>query len=72
MLYEVITNIRVTNREELLSIKAGEMEYDDLLQKADDLIASIEDLYVSSTLPETPNFEKLMTVLVEMRKELYN
>ncbi len=65
-------NIRVTNREELLSIKAGEMEYDDLLQKADDLIASIEDLYVSSTLPETPNFEKLMTVLVEMRKELYN
>jgi len=64
-------NIRVSNREELLAIKAGEMEYDALLQKADDLIASIENLYTSSTLPDAPDSEKLIGVLVEMRKELY-
>jgi predicted nucleotidyltransferase len=65
-------NIRVSNRDELLAIKAGEMEYDALLQKADDLIASIEDLYSTSTLPETPDSEKIIAILVEMRKELYN
>lgn len=48
------------------------MEYDALLKKADDLIASIEDLYVYSTLPETPDVEKLIAVLVEMREQLYN
>ncbi|BCY29351.1 nucleotidyltransferase domain-containing protein [Flavobacterium okayamense] len=65
-------NIRVSNREELLAIKAGEMEYDALLQKADDLIASIEDFYNTSTLQETPDIEKIIAILVEMRKELYN
>ena len=64
-------NIRVSNRDELLAIKAGEMEYDALLQMADDLIASIEHLYTTSTLPTTPNNEKLLGVLVEMREELY-
>ena len=65
-------NIRVSNRDELLAIKAGEMEYDALLQKADDLIASIENLYTTSSLPEAPDSEKLLGVLVEMREELYN
>ncbi len=65
-------NIRVSNREELLAIKAGEMEYDALLQKAEDLMASIEHLYTLSTLPEVPDSEKLISVLVEMREELYS
>jgi hypothetical protein len=64
-------NIRVSNRDELLAIKAGKMEYDVLLQMADDLIVSIEELYTTSTLPETPDSKKLLGVLVEMRKELY-
>lgn len=64
--------IRVSNREELLAIKAGTMEYDNLLQMADDLIASIEHLYSNSTLPETPNSAKMIKILVEMRSELYN
>ena len=64
-------NIRVSNRDELLAIKAGEMEYDALLQKADDLIASIDHLYTTSTLPEAPDSKKLLGVLVEMREELY-
>jgi hypothetical protein len=64
-------NIRVSNRDELLAIKAGEMEYDALLQMADDLIASIENLYTTSTLPAVPDSEKLLGVLVEMREELY-
>jgi hypothetical protein len=64
-------NIKVTNREELLAIKAGAMEYDALLQKADDLIETIEQLYKTSTLPETPDVEKAIKVLIGMREALY-
>lgn len=65
-------NIKVTNREELLAIKAGALEYDALLQKADDLIARIEALYTTSTLPEYPDNEKVMKILINLREVLYN
>ncbi|WP_445458209.1 nucleotidyltransferase domain-containing protein [Flavobacterium sp. HNIBRBA15423] len=65
-------NIKVDNREELLAIKAGEMEYEDLLQKADDLIISIENLYQTSTLPEKPNVEKAVNTLITIRTTLYS
>lgn len=72
ILKEGTLNIRVTNREELLDIKAGNREYDDLLQKADDLIASIELAYSSSPLPETPNHEKAVAALIKIRETLYS
>jgi uncharacterized protein len=64
-------NIRVPNREELLDIKAGNREYDDLLEMADGLIASIESLYETCTLPETPNVEKATKALISIREALY-
>ncbi len=64
-------NIRVSNREELLSIKAGEMEYDDLLQKAEDLIISIEQLHQTSVLPDIPDYEKSIKKLIFIREQLY-
>jgi uncharacterized protein len=64
-------NIRVPNREELLEIKAGNREYDDLLEMADGLIASIESLYVSCTLPESPDVEKATKILIRIREVLY-
>ena len=42
-------NIKVSNRAELLAIKAGDMEYDDLLEMADSLIISIEKHYQTSS-----------------------
>ena len=65
-------NIKVSNREELLAIKAGEMEYDDLLQMADNLVASIENAYETSSLLETPNIEKATATLIAIREHLYN
>ncbi len=64
-------NIRVANRDELLGIKSGKIEYDDLLKMADDLIASIENLYPNCSLQESPNSQKTASILVEMRTELY-
>lgn len=64
-------NIRVSNREELLTIKTGALEYDDLLQMADNLIVSIEKHYETSSLPESPDVEKAVEILVGIREELY-
>lgn len=64
-------NIRVPNREELLSIKAGAMEYDALLEMADSLIVSIERHYESSVLPERPDEAKAIQHLIEIREALY-
>jgi hypothetical protein len=64
-------NIRVPNREELLDIKAGNRDYDDLLQMADDLILSIEKNYQTATLPERPNEEKAIRNLITIREILY-
>lgn len=64
-------DIRVNNREELLAIKAGQMEYDDLLTLAENLIKEIETAYQSSSLPEQPNQEKVISMLVKIREELY-
>jgi hypothetical protein len=61
----------VENREELLDIKAGNRSYEEVLKKAEDLIASIEHYHASSTLPEVPDLEKTTKILVEIREELY-
>lgn len=64
-------NIRVSNRDELLAIKAGNKEYDDLLEMADTLIASIENGYQTSILPEKPDEEKVLQTLIKIREQLY-
>ena len=64
-------NIRVSNRDELLDIKAGNKEYDDLLKMADNLIVLIENHYKTSTLPEKPNEENAIKTLIRIRQELY-
>jgi uncharacterized protein len=64
-------NIKVSNREELLNIKLGNIEYDDLLEMADNLIASIEKNYETCTLQDFPNKQKTEVILVEIRTQLY-
>lgn len=64
-------NVRRKNREQLLGIKSGEMEYDDLLLMADELVTSIEDYAKASELQTVPDMKNVESVLVEMREELY-
>lgn len=63
--------IKVENREELLDIKNGNLSYDELLLKAEDLNITLEYLHQNSTLPERPNAEKIEKILVKIRTELY-
>lgn len=63
--------IRVDNREELLDIKAGNRSYEAVMQKAEDLIESIELHHTISYLPDLPDLEKTTKILVEIRERLY-
>jgi hypothetical protein len=64
-------NIRVSNRDELLNIKSGQMDYDDLLLMADKLLASIEQLHTTTYLMPFPDKIKAEHILIDIRKELY-
>lgn len=54
------------------TIKSGEMEYDALLEMANELIISIEKHYQNSTLPERPDEEKAIQNLISIREMLYS
>ena len=72
ILQKATLNIKVPNKAELLAIKAGEMEYDALLEMADELIVSIEKHYQTSTLPERPDEGKAIENLIVIREILYS
>lgn len=64
-------NIRVENRGELLDIKAGNLPYEAVMEKAERLIRSIEHYYSRSKLPEVPDLKKTSGTLVQIREALY-
>jgi uncharacterized protein len=63
--------VKRTNRQELLAIKSGHFEYEQLLQMAEALMQNIETAYAQSKLPSAPDAQSIEAVLVEMREELY-
>ncbi|WP_370897164.1 nucleotidyltransferase domain-containing protein [Chryseobacterium gossypii] len=62
---------RVDNRDELLEIKAGNLPYEAVIQKAEKLIQSIDHFHAISTLPDYPDPDKTEKILVEIRERLY-
>ena len=64
-------NVKRNNREQLLDIKSGKIEYDTLLKMADDLMNSIEKNAKKSSLRDKPDTESIEKLLVEMRKKIY-
>ncbi|MDR3022639.1 DNA polymerase beta superfamily protein [Chryseobacterium sp.] len=64
--------IRVKNRDELLDIKAGNQSYENVMQKAENIILSIEKNYSASSLPDEPDLEKTTKILIQIREKLYH
>lgn len=73
--YEIMTKGTITNkrpnRDELLAIKQGKLSYDEIMQLAESLLAKIETASLSSRLPDQPNRQKALAVLLTMRNYLY-
>lgn len=59
------------NREDLLAIRRGEFEYEELLNRADTLLQAVESAFSIANLPDKPNEAKAKQVLVEIREALY-
>jgi uncharacterized protein len=64
-------NVRRNNREQLLSIRRGEYEYDKLISEAEEKIRIMDEIYDNSTLPEYLDNEFVNELLLKMRKMRY-
>ncbi len=64
-------NVRRTDRDFLLEIKNGVFEYEELLNRATAKMRRVEAAFAKSKLPETPDFEEIEKILVEIRTEAY-
>lgn len=63
--------VRRPNIEDLRRIRKGEVEYDQLLERAEALILKIDAAFEVSSLPEKPDLQRIEELLVELRKEAY-
>lgn len=60
------------DREFLLAIKAGQFEYDELVQRAAALKDELPLLYQNSNLADKPDVEKIDELLIKMREAYYD
>lgn len=64
-------NVRRPNREQLLSIRRGEYDYDQLISEAEYKIKRIDEIYKDSSLPPTMDRSFVDALLIKIRKEFY-
>lgn len=63
--------VRRPEREYLLSIRNGECSYEDLIAYSEKKIAENDALFENTTLPDSPNIEKLNSIIIEIRRKIY-
>ena len=63
--------VRRPNRDELLAIRRGEFAYDDLLTRAETLLARVDAAFAASLLPDEPDTAAAEAALVRIREQLY-
>ncbi|MEN0002497.1 MAG: nucleotidyltransferase domain-containing protein [Bacteroidota bacterium] len=71
ILRDGIINVKRANRTELLDIRKGKWQYDDLIQQANQKMIALEKAYEKSSLPDSINEEAIETILVDLRKRFY-
>lgn len=59
------------DRDFLLRIRNGSFEYDELMIMVEEKIKSIEELYKTADLPETPDVLKAESLLIRIREAFY-
>lgn len=73
MAKEIVTEHKIIverpNIQELLDIRYGKYDLQSLIDKADDEIQLIEELYKNSDLPNNVDKEKVNQILIDIRKE---
>jgi predicted nucleotidyltransferase len=62
-------NVRRNNREQLLSIRKGEYDYDKLVEEAEEKIRRMDEVFSSSSLPEKIEHDFVNNLLLTMRRQ---
>jgi hypothetical protein len=65
-------NVRRLERDYLLKIRAGEFEYQDLVNQAEEKIQIIDELFKNSDLPEEPDSLSVDLLLITIRDKFYS
>lgn len=65
-------NVRRADAEELLSIRRGEVDLDNLIQMADQAIEEMDSIFDNSDLPKKVDSGLVNSLLIKIRKEFYN
>jgi uncharacterized protein len=63
--------VRRNNREELLTIRRGERDYDELLEDAEAKLKKMDELFIKSNLPSKVDYSVTHNILIEMRRMFY-
>lgn len=64
-------NVRRNNKEQLLSIRKGEYDYDKIVAEAEEKIAKMDEVFKTADLPNSIDHEFVNDLLLEIRKERY-
>ena len=64
-------SVRRSERDYLLKVRAGEFQYQDLVDQAEEKIKVIDELFKKSDLPEVPDSGQAESLLVEIREQFY-
>lgn len=65
-------NVRRPDAEELLSIRRGEVDLDNLIQMADKAIEEMDSIFDNSDLPKKVDAGLVNDLLIKIRREFYN
>ncbi|WP_460220316.1 nucleotidyltransferase domain-containing protein [Psychroserpens sp. MEBiC05023] len=65
-------NVERSDRDNLLTIKNAEFEYDELVSKAEIIRDELEVIFNNSVLADKPNLDKINDLLVSARTKFYN
>lgn len=60
-------NVRRPNAEELLRIRRGEVNLQELINKAEEMVAGLDDVYAKSGLPDEVDEKKCNDIIMEIR-----
>ncbi|WP_245328237.1 DNA polymerase beta superfamily protein [Hymenobacter aquaticus] len=64
-------HVRRPDRDFLLRIRRGEFEYDTLVAEAEALVAQVEAAFAKSALPEAPDKQRAVDLLIATRRQFY-
>ncbi|MDB6080237.1 MAG: nucleotidyltransferase [Akkermansiaceae bacterium] len=59
--------VRRPNREELLRIRAGDFTYEDLVSRAEEKLAAVEEAFLHGDLPDAPDPDQVNELLLRIR-----